>query len=279
MVTRCGWFCDPAWPARSTTPGCRWRPISPSPTALHQAGTGLFRVMADPPEGAVRRLRHSRPCGRAGRGRPTSISPRSNDHSPTTTPARPRSSLRSDVRAAAPRTRRSVRARPRGTRRWRRRTRTPPRRCGVWPTGTWSRPRSRSPTVARWMTTSPPRSTSSRPRWPSGESLANRVDRAVIDLAEAALLADRVGETFDAVVIDEDQRGVIAQLRDPAVVARVNANEVDPGQRDPGHGRVGGRRSPPGHPPPGRLTEYLPSIEYGATENPPPVLGQDASRR
>ena len=63
-----------------------------------------------------------------------------------------------------------------------------------------------------------------------GESQANRVDAAVIDLAEAVLLAGRVGEVFDAVVVDEDRRGTVIQLRDPAVLARVAAHRVDPGE-------------------------------------------------
>jgi exoribonuclease R len=61
------------------------------------------------------------------------------------------------------------------------------------------------------------------------EQRANSVDRAVIDLAEAVLLSERVGDLFDAVVVDEDQRGVVVQLVDPAVMARVSANGVEPG--------------------------------------------------
>jgi exoribonuclease R len=61
------------------------------------------------------------------------------------------------------------------------------------------------------------------------QSLANRVERAAIDLAEAVLLQDHVGETFDAVVTDEDDRGVRIQIREPAVVARTVARRVDPG--------------------------------------------------
>ncbi|MFK8024674.1 MAG: RNB domain-containing ribonuclease [Ilumatobacter sp.] len=60
-------------------------------------------------------------------------------------------------------------------------------------------------------------------------SLANRVDRAAIDLAEAILLQDQVGEVFDAVVTDEDDRGVRLQICEPAVVARTTARRVDPG--------------------------------------------------
>src|SRR4029077_21094689 len=39
----------------------------------------------------------------------------------------------------------------------------------------------------------------------TGEQRANTVDRAVIDLAEAVLLAGRQGELFDAVIVDEDR--------------------------------------------------------------------------
>lgn len=62
-----------------------------------------------------------------------------------------------------------------------------------------------------------------------GSSIANRVDRAAIDLAEAILLQGRVGDVFDAVVTDEDDRGARLQISDPAVVSRVVARRVDPG--------------------------------------------------
>jgi len=62
-----------------------------------------------------------------------------------------------------------------------------------------------------------------------GEDRANRVDAAVLDLAEAVLLSSRVGEAFDGVVVDEDDRGALVQLTDPAVIARVTARKVNPG--------------------------------------------------
>ena len=46
---------------------------------------------------------------------------------------------------------------------------------------------------------------------------ANAVERGVVDLVEAILLAGREGERFDAVVIDEGR----VQLRDPAVRGRL----------------------------------------------------------
>jgi exoribonuclease R len=61
------------------------------------------------------------------------------------------------------------------------------------------------------------------------ETRADRVASAVIALAEAVWLASRVGESFDAVVVDEDRHGVLIQLADPAVLARIEAHHVDPG--------------------------------------------------
>jgi exoribonuclease R len=50
---------------------------------------------------------------------------------------------------------------------------------------------------------------------------AHALDRAVVDLAEACVLQHRVGEEFDAVVVDTNPRGGAVQLRDPAVRARL----------------------------------------------------------
>ncbi len=60
-------------------------------------------------------------------------------------------------------------------------------------------------------------------------SRASQIDRAALDLAEAVVLSGREGELFDAVVTDEDDRGVRIQVLDPAIVARVDARRVDPG--------------------------------------------------
>ena len=74
---------------------------------------------------------------------------------------------------------------------------------------------------------------------------ASRAERGAIDLAEAVLLADRVGEEFDAVVVDVDDAGTAGTvaLLDPPVVARcvgrvprgerirVRLTLADPGRR------------------------------------------------
>ena len=47
------------------------------------------------------------------------------------------------------------------------------------------------------------------------------LDKAVLDYLEAAVLERRVGETFDAVVTDVDDKGGIVQLAEPAARARL----------------------------------------------------------
>lgn len=61
------------------------------------------------------------------------------------------------------------------------------------------------------------------------EAVAGRIERAVLDLAEAVILEGHVGESFDAVVVDDDEDGSKIQLLDVAVVAKVRAHSVDPG--------------------------------------------------
>jgi exoribonuclease R len=66
------------------------------------------------------------------------------------------------------------------------------------------------------------------------DAKAGQLDRAAIDLVEAVLLADRVGETFGAVVLDGDGEHTRIQLDDPPVRAIVDASRngaTSPGQR------------------------------------------------
>ncbi|MEO6153615.1 MAG: RNB domain-containing ribonuclease [Croceibacterium sp.] len=55
------------------------------------------------------------------------------------------------------------------------------------------------------------------------------VERAVLDLAESALLAGREGEAFAATVTELDDRGARIQLRDLPVLTRVDAHRVAAG--------------------------------------------------
>jgi exoribonuclease R len=62
-----------------------------------------------------------------------------------------------------------------------------------------------------------------------GEQRANRAERRALDLAEAVVLAGQEGRDFPAIVIDEGDWGIEFQIADPAVVGRVPAHRVDPG--------------------------------------------------
>ena len=61
------------------------------------------------------------------------------------------------------------------------------------------------------------------------QAVASRVERAVIDLAEAVTMQGREGEIFDAVVIDDDEAATRIELSDVAVIAKMQARGVHPG--------------------------------------------------
>jgi exoribonuclease R len=90
----------------------------------------------------------------------------------------------------------------------------------------------------------------------AGDRRAKAVERACVDLAEAVLLRDRVGEVFDGVVLDLNDRvdwdhngkpdaGVV-MLREPAVIGRLDGHDLPQGAElrvrlvsaDPGARRV-----------------------------------------
>ena len=60
---------------------------------------------------------------------------------------------------------------------------------------------------------------------------AHRVDRAVVDLAETALLQERVGEVFTGVVVEVEADHGEIQLRDPPVRARIDGTDLPLGQQ------------------------------------------------
>ncbi|HTR69597.1 MAG TPA: RNB domain-containing ribonuclease [Mycobacteriales bacterium] len=55
---------------------------------------------------------------------------------------------------------------------------------------------------------------------------AHQLDRAVVDLAETMLLADRVGEEFAGVIVEADDDHGEIQLRAPAVRARIDGTDL-----------------------------------------------------
>lgn len=62
-----------------------------------------------------------------------------------------------------------------------------------------------------------------------GEQRANRAEKLALELAEAVVLEGREGDIFDAVVVDENDDTVEVQIADPAVLAKLPAHRVDPG--------------------------------------------------
>ncbi|MDQ2892538.1 MAG: RNB domain-containing ribonuclease [Pseudomonadota bacterium] len=58
------------------------------------------------------------------------------------------------------------------------------------------------------------------------DATAGRIDRAVIDLAEAIMLQGREGDSFAAIVTDTDDRGARIQLTDYPIVARVDTTAI-----------------------------------------------------
>ena len=62
------------------------------------------------------------------------------------------------------------------------------------------------------------------------DTLAGQIERAVVDLAETAMLSGREGTTFSAVITDVDERGARIQLCEFPVVARIDTQDAEPGQ-------------------------------------------------
>lgn len=61
------------------------------------------------------------------------------------------------------------------------------------------------------------------------DAQGSQIERAVIDLAETAMLQGQEAQTFDAIITDIDERGARIQLKDLPVVARVVARGTNPG--------------------------------------------------
>ena len=64
----------------------------------------------------------------------------------------------------------------------------------------------------------------------SSDGKANQLERQSLDAIEAALLSTRVGEEFDAIVIQTREHGGVIQLTDPVVTAEMEGS-ARPGAR------------------------------------------------
>jgi exoribonuclease R len=65
----------------------------------------------------------------------------------------------------------------------------------------------------------------------AADKRAHEIDRAIVDLAEAVLLASRTGETFQAVVVESGPKGGVVQLTDPAVRAKCEGADLPLGEQ------------------------------------------------
>ena len=190
---------------------------------LYRQGTGLFRVMPEPDDWAVRRLRHSARALGVDWPKGTSLEDRQRDLDPND--PKQAAFMLAIRRAGAHASYAPFRA---GERPWHSAMRAtyahgtaPLRRLAdryvIEATLAVANGRSVPDPVA-----------SAFERLPDvmnrAEARAAQVDSAVLELAEAVVLEGGVGETFEGTVTDIDQRGARIQLCDPAVITRVPAN-------------------------------------------------------
>jgi exoribonuclease R len=62
------------------------------------------------------------------------------------------------------------------------------------------------------------------------DARASQVDSAVLELAEAVVLAGRAGGLFQGTVTDIDERGARIQIADPAVITRIGVDGLELGE-------------------------------------------------
>jgi exoribonuclease R len=196
---------------------------------LYRHDTGLFRVMPEPDERAVRRLRHSAQAFGVDWPSDMSLQDRERDLDPND----PRqAALMLAIRRAGQRASYAV-FRP-GERPWH----SAMRATYVHATAPLRRLADRYVTEAALAVANgraiPDYVTSAFERLPDimnrADAKAGQVDGAVLELAEAVVLAARVGESFSGTVTDLDERGARIQIAEPAIVTRVPVNGFQIGE-------------------------------------------------
>ena len=211
--------------------------------ALYSHGTGLFRVMPEPDDWAIRRLRHSAKALGVDWPKDVTLEQRQKDLDPNDPK---QAAFMLAIRRAG--THASYAPFKAGERPWH----SAMRATYVHATAPLRRLADRYVTEAALAIANgqavPDRASAAFQILPEvmnrAEAKAGQVDSAVLELAEAVVLADRVGETFAGTVTDIDQRGARIQLADPAVLTRIPPNgaavgdpvrlrldEVDPARR------------------------------------------------
>ncbi len=189
--------------------------------ALFAHGTGLFRVMAEPDDWSIRRLRHSAKAIGVEWPKGMSLEERQRGLNPND--PKQAAFMLAIRRAGAHATYAPFKA---GERPWH----SAMRAAYAHATAPLRRLADRYVTEAALAVANglavPDVVTEAFARLPDvmnrAESKAGQVDSAVLELAEAVVLAGRVGEMFDGTVTDIDRkRGARIQICDPAIITRI----------------------------------------------------------
>jgi exoribonuclease R len=197
--------------------------------ALFEHGTGIFRVMPEPDDWAIRRLRHSAKALGVDWPKAMSLEDRERDLDPND--PRQAAFMLAIRRTGSHASYAQFHA---GERPWH----SAMRATYAHATAPLRRLADRyineaALAVANGRTV-PDNATAAFERLPDvmnrADAKAGQVDSAVLELAEAVVLAGRVGEKFSGTVTDIDkQRGARIQIADPAVITRVPVNGLEIG--------------------------------------------------
>ena len=211
--------------------------------ALYRHKTGLFRVMPEPDDWAIRRLRHSARALGVDWPKDMSLEDRQRNLDPND--PKQAAFMLAIRRAGTHATYAPYRD---GERPWH----SAMRATYVHATAPLRRLADRYVIEAAWAVANghsvPDSVTAAFQRLPEvmnrADAKAGQVDAAVLELAESVVLSGCVGQIFDGTVTDIDQRGARMQIADPAVITRVPVNglaigesvklrldEVDPSRR------------------------------------------------
>ena len=197
--------------------------------ALYQHGTGLFRVMPEPDDWAIRRLRHSAKA--LGVEWPKSVGLEDRQRALDPNDPKQAAFMLAIRRSGSHASYAPFRA---GERPWH----SAMRATYAHATAPLRRLADRYVTQAALAVangrTVPDDVTAAFARLPDvmnrAEAKAGQVDSAVLELAESVVLGGRVGERFAGTVTDIDKkRGALIQLADPAVTTRVPAEGLEIG--------------------------------------------------
>ena len=196
--------------------------------ALYRHGTGLFRVMPEPDERAVRRLRHSAKA--LGVDWPKAMSLEDRERSLDPNDPKQAAFMLAIRRAGVHASYEPFHA---GVRPWH----SAMRATYVHATAPLRRLADRFVCDAALAIANgrhvPDSVGSAFDRLPDvmnrADARAAQVDAAVLELAESVVLSGRAGERFDGTVTDIDERGARIQIAQPAIVTRVPVNGLEVG--------------------------------------------------